>query len=422
MQRMQSADTLCAGLPALLDAAGSALADARPLGLGVVLSVESGPGPTDVEGPGQALFVYVDAFGSTAYLAGAEDLPAAFRPRASERVVIDPDELGKNPEGLVESRLLHTGLAEEYTRPRRLGQIVTLPIEGQPPSILVAGLATAQGLSASDTSRLERLGAEMRQQLSREETVSQELLRLRRLDSADRLLPALFNVLDVRQIFDRLSEITKDIVRHDFASVGLFNERLNEMSLFARTSTLSRREFSGPMPYPVSPTRRWLCRFVRDLQAHPVDGTRDFAALDGGRCSIRLAIRYDDRPIGALNFTSRDPSPYTALDMTIARRVADYVALAVSHQRLAEEGRRAAALEERNAKAEGRVKTRTDELDSGSGFRRMAGESKAWERRHHRGDQGGRHRRDGLAPRRVGHWQRSCRAILASGVAARRGP
>jgi len=36
----------------------------------------------------------------------------------------------------------------------------------------------------------------------------------------------------------------------------------------------------------------------------------------------------------------------------LAGRVADYVALAVSHQRLAEERRRAAALAERNAKLE----------------------------------------------------------------------
>src|SRR5262249_14742343 len=161
----------------------------------------------------------------------------------------------------------------------------------------------------------------------------------------------------VRQIFDQLSAITKDVVRHDFASVGIFNDSLTELSLFAQTSSLSVQEYSGPMPYPPSQTRTWLCRFVPDLQAHPVDGRIDFAAQAGGRSSIRVAIRFDDRTIGALNFTSRDPSPYIALDLTIARRVADYVALAMSHQRLAEEGRRAAALEERNAKLEVRVKT-----------------------------------------------------------------
>src|SRR5262249_30244779 len=155
---------------------------------------------------------------------------------------------------------------------------------------------------------------------------------------------------DVRQIFDRLSAITKDIVRHDFASVGVFSENLTELTLFATTSSLAAQPFKGPMPFPPSQTSVWLCRLVPDLPAHPIDGKTDFAIKQGGRSSIRVAIRSDDRVLGALNFTSCDPAPYTALDLTVARRVADYVALGISHQRLAEEGRRAAALEERNAK------------------------------------------------------------------------
>src|SRR5262249_30303096 len=39
-------------------------------------------------------------------------------------------------------------------------------------------------------------------------------------------------------------------------------------------------------------------------------------------------------------------------DVMVGRRIADHIALALSHQRLAEEGRRAAALQERNAKLE----------------------------------------------------------------------
>jgi hypothetical protein len=73
-----------------------------------------------------------------------------------------------------------------------------------------------------------------------------------------------------------------------------------------------------------------------------------------------VAIRSGEMTIGALNFTSRQLAQYKMLDLTIARRVADYVALAISHQRVAEEGRKAAALEERNARLEMRVHTLTD--------------------------------------------------------------
>jgi len=361
------ADVLCAGLPPLLDAAGSALSDARPIGLGVVRADESG----------RALFVYIDAFGSTGYLPRLRDLPPAFQPRASERLIQKPEEFA-NPDGLVESRLLHAGFPEEYTRPRRLRRIVTQPVVSGIPSLLVVGFGTPETSNTHELACLDELGTQVRQLLARKESPGQELERLRRLEAAERLLPAFFRVLDVRQIFDRLSDITKDIVRHDFASVGVFNESLTEISLFARTSSLAVQEYSGPTPYPPSQTSTWLTRFVPDLQAHPVDSKTDHGAKQGGRCSIRVAVRYDERPIGALNFTSKDPSPYTALDLTVARRVADYVALAISHQRIAEEGRRAAALEERNAKLEVRVKSLTEELDSRSGFRRMAGESRAW--------------------------------------------
>jgi transcriptional regulator with GAF, ATPase, and Fis domain len=361
------ADVLCAGLPPLLDAASAALPDARFRGVGVVRAAESG----------RVLFAYVDAFGSTAYVARAVDLPSALRPRAADSKELKAGEFTANPAGLVESRLMHAGLPAESTEPHRLERLVTVPLPGVVPSLLVAGFG-AGSRHPSETTELAALGDQVKRLLTRKEPPVEELERLRRLEIAERLLPALFHVLDVRQIFDRLSAITNDVVRHDFMSVGLFNETLTQISLFAGTSTLAMREFSGPMPYPPSQTRTWLCRLVPDLLAHPVDSRADLSARDGGRCSIRIAIRSGEMTIGALNFTSRQLAQYNALDLTIARRVADYVALAISHQRLAEEGRKAAALEERNVRLEMRVKTLTEELDSRSGVRRIAGESKAW--------------------------------------------
>jgi transcriptional regulator with GAF, ATPase, and Fis domain len=171
--------------------------------------------------------------------------------------------------------------------------------------------------------------------LRHEESPEEELDRLRRLEAVERLLPAFFQVLDVREIFDRVSAITGDVVPHEFASVGVFNDELTEV-------TIGPREYTGPMPYPPSQTSAWLCRFLKDLLAHPIDRDRDSAANQGARSSIRIAIRLGGTVIGALNYSSRRPSCYGALDLTIGRRVADYVALAMSHQRLAEEGRRAA--------------------------------------------------------------------------------
>jgi transcriptional regulator with PAS, ATPase and Fis domain len=214
--------------------------------------------------------------------------------------------------------------------------------------------------------------------LERRESPDDELDRLRRLDAVERLVPAFFHVLDVREIFGRLSAITNDVVAHEFASMVLFNDALTEVTLYAGTSVMAALQYTGPMTYPPAQTAAWLCRLVPDMREHPLDRTNDFSARAGARGSIRAVIQLDQRTIGVVAFSSRQPNCYTALDLVVARRVADYVALALSHQRAAEKAQRAAVLEERNAKLEMHVRALSDELDSRTGYRRMAGDSKAW--------------------------------------------
>jgi two-component system NtrC family response regulator len=92
------------------------------------------------------------------------------------------------------------------------------------------------------------------------------------------------------------------------------------------------------MPFPPVQTDHWLYRFLDDLKTSPLERYGD-SVKGGGKSSIRVAIRFDDTTLGALNFTSHDPAPYTAADLAVCRRIADYVAIALWHQRLAEEAR-----------------------------------------------------------------------------------
>jgi transcriptional regulator with GAF, ATPase, and Fis domain len=366
---MRTADVLCAGLPALFSAAAARLAGVHPLGLGVV----------SAEPQERALFVYFDAFGSTGYLTRQDELPAGFRVRSAGRQDVDASAcFASAPVSLVESRLTQAELPDQFERPPRIGRIVTVPIgRDEGPAMLVASFGVADPLATTHLAQIESIAAETGRLLGRRESASGELERLRRLEGVEGLLPALFRTLDLRDIFDTLSVITRDVLPHDFASVGLFSDDLTQLTLFARTSSLSPEEYQGPMPYPPLQTRAWICRLVHDLSTQPVDSKTDHSFLAGGKSSIRVAIRLGDQAIGALNFTSCTPERYSALDLTIARRVADYVALAVSHQRLAEEGRRAAMLEERNKKLEVRVNSLISELDR-TGYRRVSGTSKEW--------------------------------------------
>ncbi len=73
------------------------------------------------------------------------------------------------------------------------------------------------------------------------------------------------------------------------------------------------------------------------------------------RALLKIPLRLDGGFIGALIFFSKTPGRYSEEDVVVARRVADHVSLALSHQCLAEEQRQAAEARERAARLEQRV-------------------------------------------------------------------
>jgi DNA-binding NtrC family response regulator len=81
---------------------------------------------------------------------------------------------------------------------------------------------------------------------------------------------------------------------------------------------------------------------------------------------------------GSLFFLARQTARFSEADLGFARRVADLLALALSHQRLAEADRRDAAARETAAQLEAKVATLTRELESRTGQRRVVGHSPQW--------------------------------------------
>jgi formate hydrogenlyase transcriptional activator len=79
-----------------------------------------------------------------------------------------------------------------------------------------------------------------------------------------------------------------------------------------------------------------------------------------------------------LEFWSRQPQAFSAADVPIACRIADHVALAVSHEQLAEAARQLADARARAERLEARVKSLADELELRAGHRRAIGESDDW--------------------------------------------
>jgi transcriptional regulator with GAF, ATPase, and Fis domain len=210
--------------------------------------------------------------------------------------------------------------------------------------------------------------------------LARELERLRRLDALDELLPTLAEVLDVRQVFARIGEIAKRVIPHDTLGLILVSEDRQSLVPHA-ISGKGLVEMPDRVVLPAA-IREYLAsignfEIVEDIQTRELD--KDLPPVNlGYRASLRLPIRSRGELIGGINFMSFTPALYTQADAVIARRIADHIAMALSHQRLAEEAARAAEARERAVRLEARVRSLSDELVALGGFHRVVGDSPTW--------------------------------------------
>jgi transcriptional regulator with PAS, ATPase and Fis domain len=98
----------------------------------------------------------------------------------------------------------------------------------------------------------------------------------------------------------------------------------------------------------------------------------------GVRSAVRVPMPLGTGVFGSIFFLAREPDRFSDDDIDFGRRVADHLALALSHQRLAEAARRDAESRETAARLEAQVATLTRELEARTGHRRVVGQSRLW--------------------------------------------
>jgi transcriptional regulator with GAF, ATPase, and Fis domain len=206
--------------------------------------------------------------------------------------------------------------------------------------------------------------------------------RRRRGEALEALLPTLSKALDIRQVFDQLSAAVGPILPHDRMALGLFTEDRKSIRIHA----FSGERIPG-MPETIcveepktKETPDWSFFLVRDLRLEPACNTSKFDGMkdDGLRSLLRVPVRLEGEIVGGLNFLSKQVGRYRAEDSDIARRIADQVALVLSHERLADEARFAAAAREEAQRLEGRLAAMTEQLAAYLGPRQIIGKSKSW--------------------------------------------
>ena len=216
--------------------------------------------------------------------------------------------------------------------------------------------------------------------LEHERRADEDRERLRRHRELDALGPALASALDVREVFDQVSSIARRVVPHDKMTLGLLSEDRTENRLWAVAGDRSWAPETYPIPESERAQMEADVQIVADAEADlPADSSRRAILLAADlRSSLRVPIRLEGKTVGALSFHAHETRRYGEEDVELARRVADQVALAFSHQKLLEETRRAEEARREAARLEERVRALADELDSRDGFGRVVGASPAW--------------------------------------------
>jgi len=164
------------------------------------------------------------------------------------------------------------------------------------------------------------------------------------LEVLDGLLSTLTDVLDIRKVFDRVSKVVQPILPHDIMGVVEVNEAADRFKLLVGAgSPTGSPPVEGPIADPEM-VKHWDAVVLDDVQTHIL--FRNGPAIEGGMKSVvSIAIRFGGRLQAGVNFFSKDYAHFSEDDVPIARRIANYVALIMSHHRLAEEARQRQELE-----------------------------------------------------------------------------
>ena len=212
--------------------------------------------------------------------------------------------------------------------------------------------------------------------------IDRETLRRERIDSLRGLLHTMAEALDIRHVFKEVSDVVRGGLPHDILVITAWGKDGASFRLYAVAGTETDAELLEPQVL-TGDDRTALNRdayVIHDADAELApDSTRGrIFKRFGVRSALRVPMPLGAEVFGSLFFLSRLTDSFSEEDVDFARRVADHLALALSHERLAEAARSQAESREMAARLEAQVATLTRELEARTGQRRVVGQSKQW--------------------------------------------
>ena len=232
-----------------------------------------------------------------------------------------------------------------------------------------------------DASYAQRIGGYFMLALSHQRVVDEAresaiaLDRTAQVDASMELLRTLGDVLDIRSVFPRVSEVINNVLPHDALAMVFFDKEGHPVVEAKSTDDFPEWE-AHRAPWPLPPIV-----IVQDLRSDPLKPTSGKnpteTLLSAGFVSmLGIVTRARDQQM-SIAFFGKRPAMFSDRDATIARRVTDFIALAVSHHQLSEAQQQITESRARAEQLEARVRVLAEELDTKTNVR-MVGESAAW--------------------------------------------
>ena len=195
------------------------------------------------------------------------------------------------------------------------------------------------------------------------------------IEGSAELLRTISGVLDIRTVFPRVSEIARQMLPHD-ALAMVFVDRDRH---YVRQAA-SPDDFPDP---PLVSARAPMPKefVIADLttEALPVFEPADaFLPVIAAGYRSFLGVRLPAREqVFELAFWAKRPGAFAVSDLPVARRIADHIALSISHEQLVEAERHAAEVQARAEQLEARVQMLSNELEAKTQIR-VVGQSAEW--------------------------------------------
>ena len=194
-------------------------------------------------------------------------------------------------------------------------------------------------------------------------------------ESSVELLRTIFDVLDIRTVFPRVSEIARKMLPHDALAMVFVDQDRH----FVRQAHAPDDFPDPPFVTHKTPLPREL--IIADITTAPLpvfEPADAFGPVIAAGYHSFMSVRLPAREqVIELSFWSKGVGAFDQRDLPLARRIADYVALSVSHEQLVEVERQAAEAQARAERLEARVQLLSEELESKTQIR-VVGESTEW--------------------------------------------